>query len=425
MQKSQKKTVMNHNLAKALMEAGMEHFDVGGVVSGPGSGIGNDISGGYSQVVQGILAPTTGILNGLSGATTVQNKYEADLAPTDYANYGGAIANGQNQIMEGYQRAGQDRQRQQMLHDILSASANGQGPSPAAAEYAKNTGDNIAAQTALMAGTRGGGANVGLLAKQAGQAGGQIQQQAASDAAILKANEQIAARQQLQQQQALMGGQNIAEQGVGLNLLNTGANAQSNQNKANIENYGMAQGINAKTSQNNADAVNSRQGGLLKALPMIGGLFSKGGEVPDHIHQMAKLVHPQHFDSGGFVQEYRNSGPKQEEKSNSMGDIMEILGPMLMAAGGMKNGGKVPGKASVKGDSVKNDTVPILVSPQEVVLPRSVTQAKDAPSKAAEFMRHLQDKKEKKDYGRVAQSKKSLKERVAMLESYCMGGKVK
>lgn len=49
-------------------------------------------------------------------------------------------------------------------------------------------------------------------------------------------------------------------------------------------------------------------------------------------------------------------------------------------------GGPIPGVAAVKGDSPKNDTVRARLSPGEIVLPRSVTMAKNAPVAAAEFV---------------------------------------
>lgn len=52
----------------------------------------------------------------------------------------------------------------------------------------------------------------------------------------------------------------------------------------------------------------------------------------------------------------------------------------------MKAGGEVPGEAQVEGDSSENDTVPATLSPGEVVIPRSVATAPDAPQKAAQFM---------------------------------------
>lgn len=53
-----------------------------------------------------------------------------------------------------------------------------------------------------------------------------------------------------------------------------------------------------------------------------------------------------------------------------------VGGAMLGAvAGGMYEGGKVPGQAQVPGDHPANDTVPAMLSPGEVVIPRSVVQA--------------------------------------------------
>jgi hypothetical protein len=51
-----------------------------------------------------------------------------------------------------------------------------------------------------------------------------------------------------------------------------------------------------------------------------------------------------------------------------------------------KAGGPVDGKAKVKGDSPKNDTVKAMLSPGEIVLPRSVAQDPNAPDKAREFV---------------------------------------
>lgn len=52
----------------------------------------------------------------------------------------------------------------------------------------------------------------------------------------------------------------------------------------------------------------------------------------------------------------------------------------------LKAGEKIKGKARVKGDSYENDTVSKQLESGGIVLPRSVTTAKDAPQKAAEFV---------------------------------------
>lgn len=51
-----------------------------------------------------------------------------------------------------------------------------------------------------------------------------------------------------------------------------------------------------------------------------------------------------------------------------------------------KQGGTVPGKAPVKGDSIQNDKVPTMLSPGEIVIPRSITQSDDAGAKAKAFV---------------------------------------
>lgn len=59
-------------------------------------------------------------------------------------------------------------------------------------------------------------------------------------------------------------------------------------------------------------------------------------------------------------------------------------------------GGTVPGDAKVSGDSLKNDKVPAMLSPKEIVLPRSVTMHPDAPRKAAEFVAAVKARSKKK-----------------------------
>lgn len=78
----------------------------------------------------------------------------------------------------------------------------------------------------------------------------------------------------------------------------------------------------------------------------------------------------QTFDHGGMVEQcYANGGTAT---------------PMIAAL--MNNGGHVPGQAEVPGDSLKNDKIRALLSPGEIVLPRSITMHPDAPSLAKEFV---------------------------------------
>jgi len=63
----------------------------------------------------------------------------------------------------------------------------------------------------------------------------------------------------------------------------------------------------------------------------------------------------------------------------------------MMANGGsiFTADGGVPGEASVKGDSKKNDKVPAMLSPGEIVIPRSIAQSPDAAKKSHDFVQHL------------------------------------
>lgn len=68
------------------------------------------------------------------------------------------------------------------------------------------------------------------------------------------------------------------------------------------------------------------------------------------------------------------------------GGLMKMLPMLAMAA---NKGAMVPGKASVSGDSLKNDTVDAKLSPGEIVIPRSVVNSKNAPERAAAFVRDV------------------------------------
>lgn len=82
-----------------------------------------------------------------------------------------------------------------------------------------------------------------------------------------------------------------------------------------------------------------------------------------------------------------------EEGGGGMQDMMKMLPMLAMAAnkGGKvpakySPGGKVRGKAAVKGDSLKNDTVKAMLSPGEIVIPRTVVNSKDPAKAAARFV---------------------------------------
>lgn len=281
--------------------------------------------------------------------------------------------------------------QQQGLANQLQAESMGQGPNPAQQALANATGQNVANQASLMAGQRGTGANAGLLARQAAQQGAGIQQQAVGQGALMQLQQQLAAQQQLQQQQQAMAGlagtqvgqqlgtqQNLAGNTLAEQQAQLGAFGQQNQQA--IQNAQQANQANAQIQAGNQQAqlgllsgvggaavsqASPSMGSGLMAAFSDGGMagYSSGGEMNEKLHPRAK---------------YAEGGPVSK-----LGKHMK----------NMKSGGHVDGQAQVKGDSPKNDTVPAMLSPGEVVIPRSVMQGKNPAQDSAKFVQAVLAKK--------------------------------
>ena len=313
----------------------------------------------------------------------------------------GQALNGQSQFANSLAPGGaQGLAAQSQLLAQLQQQAQGGGPNVALDQLNQTTSQNIEQQAAQMAGQRGAGANPALIAEQAARQGAAIQQNAAGQAATLQAQQQLAAQSAL----ANLAGQQVGQANTGLNqytnaaqanqnaLLNAGQaqnqNALSNQANVNNANAGLA-GVNANNSAkfisgaingiSGISALNSGGGG--GAAAMAAGAAT-GGEivakenpklaqvpanqrfslkVPPHVKAMAEIYHPHMLSDGGKVK--YDQGAKV-----------------------------VTGKAQVKGDSPKNDKVPAVLSPGEVVLPRSVMNAEDPAKAAADFVRAIKNK---------------------------------
>lgn len=190
-----------------------------------------------------------------------------------------------------------------------------------------------------------------------------------------------------------------------------------------------------------------------KILPMLLGGMAEGGTVPEE-EKRKPLI-----DLGGMLrsgvqslfggaapaapaapgltsQDYANmyGAPSATEKSNVMTggpmtsyDHATMMGAPGGAGGGLpavplKGGGKVPGRAKVQGDSEENDKVLALLSPGEVVIPRS---AAGDPKMEKEFLAQLHKSREKKGkggYSKVIQAQQQLNDRLMNLEKMAYGG---
>jgi len=90
--------------------------------------------------------------------------------------------------------------------------------------------------------------------------------------------------------------------------------------------------------------------------------YAEGGEVKDPDDKMIE------FSKEDMIDEHERLIPQLEgkEKKEQTDELDEIRD--------MTDGGKVPGKAKLLGDSEQNDTVPAMLSPGEIVVPRSAAQ---------------------------------------------------
>lgn len=359
--------------------------------------------------IKDIFNPSQGA--GFTGSNTrIEQPFNAQEARENYANTQYDQQQQQQflnalQGQNGIQNQSSVFQQQQGLANQLGLQAAGQGPNPALSQLHQTTAQNIANQGAMMAGQRGASSNAGLMARQAAQQGGALQQQAVGQAATMGAQQQLAAQQALMQQQAMMGqtaGQQVGQQGqatMGLNQI--GLQGQQNL-------YGMLQGQNAanvqmQSNMNNANAGIAQgnqkfQHGILGSVGNLLGMahggqigYDEGGMATSPLSTMSMTpANPngpmssfgKHLDDD---EDSKSSEDPQVQAGKDTGaGIMGGIGKLFGSTGG-----KVGGQAMAKGDSSKNDNVPAMLSPGEIVIPRSVLQSEDPVGGSAKFVQAI------------------------------------
>jgi len=240
--------------------------------------------------------------------------------------YGGMNAYQQSLTNAGglakQQVAGQGLQdvygRQAATADTLGNISKGIGPNPAMAALNQRTGENVANQAALMAGQRGAGANVGLMARQAAQQGGNLQQQAVGQGATMQAQQSLNALGQMGTQQSQMAATQSALGNLGTTQVGAGQTAlgaqaaQANTQAANqigannqavqgnIQNVGQQLGaannaINAGVAaQGSVNAANSALAvqGLKNKGDLAGGAMNGAGAGIATLAKAAPAVAP-------------------------------------------------------------------------------------------------------------------------------------
>ena len=406
----------------------------GTTLTGPSAG------GAIGNAVNPANLGPTGAINGALGTN---NTFQAAAAPlqagttagqlnTAYGGVQGALGN--QAAVEGALTPGATAaaQEQAGLAGAYENLANGKGPNPALAQLGQTTSQNIANTTAEMAGQRGASSNPGLIAREAAQQGAATQQEAAQGAATLEAEQQIAGLQGL----GTVAGQQAGEATAATTAGTQGQvgeqsvlqQANTNLNTANVAQQGNINDVNAGVAAGNqaqnASLLGSLETAGSAALPYVGAAASSifgpgesgygsdsftdqygnpaatsganfsGPPVPENglpqakggLITPAKISHAQHFHN------YFKGGMAKKVPAMVSADEVYLspdkVQKVLAGADPMKIGQKFGGKAKVKGDSRKNDTIRATLEEGGVVIPRHITTHKMSSEKAAAFVRH-------------------------------------
>lgn len=252
--------------------------------------------------------------------------------------------------------SGQVGQEQARLAEALRAQAEGRTPSLAGMQYARALEQSQAAAASQLASSRGLSPAQAQQLLMTRQAA--AQQQAAGQSAMMRLQEQQAA-------QAALG--NLLGQRRQQELL-------GGQLAAGL--YGTAGGLGMEQARMQQQAALALQ-------------------------QQANL--------------------EAQRNAQLTGAIVGGLSSLGVAKLGKARGGamEVPGNAKFKGDTRSNDTVPALLSPGEIVLPRSVAQDENAPEKAKKFVEAIKTKKKPspRDYAQAMARLKELEARMDAMET--------
>lgn len=156
----------------------------------------------------------------------------------------------------------------------------------------------------------------------------------------------------------LMGGANKAVRGA---LAPQSPMGAANQFAQNVQGQSQLMGANPVPGAN------------------LGVNTSLGAQIPQAPMPMQYNLGAPQFAQGGKVDAMVSPGevylPPNKAKEVAKGK-----------ADPMKAGKKIPGKAKVKGDSYDNDTVPTQLEEGGIVIPRSISEGKDAAKNAAAFV---------------------------------------
>jgi hypothetical protein len=276
---------------------------------------------------------------------------------------------------------------QAALAEALRAQAEGRGPSLAQMQYERALQGAQAAAQSQLASARGlspAQAQRLMLTRQAG-----AQAAAASQSAQLRLQEQQAAQAALgnllgqRRQQELLGGQLAA--GLYGQAGSLGMQRALEQARLDQMATAGAMGLEQYEQQRATQAAGAATGAIGAGM---GALTAGRGGGGTNI-----TINP-----GGSAS-VQGAGQATASQMSASGAGLGSGGASIasqlkgVARGGDIKSREIPGKAKYKGDTRSNDTVPALLSPGEIVLPRTVAQSEDAPDKAKKFVQAIKKQK--------------------------------
>lgn len=316
---------------------------------------------------------------------------------------------------DSFQNTEQAFARQNELANQLQAQAAGSGPSAAQALY-KQAAQNQAAQASALAASQQGNVNAGLATRGAQQAAAQANQQAAGNAAVMRNQEQLQAQGMLGQLSGQQIGQKLGQQQLNANIEMQNTDAANKMLTMGLG--GAMKGLSSAAGLvglANGGQIKMAEGGEAKQEPSLAGKvasnflegisssfegrdpkFAFVAQGPGLIAQGVQAAKDYFNPPQAPVQQ----APTQQTPVQQAPIVVPAPGKSIasqelhkMAQGGLttkqivaKHGAMVPGKAKVQGDNEKNDTVKALLSPGEIVIPKSIVEGQDAPARAAEFV---------------------------------------
>jgi hypothetical protein len=262
-------------------------------------------------------------------------------------------------------QSNQARGYQDWLAGQYQQMAQGNGPSLAQGQLQQATDANIRQAMALGQAQQGQGLGYASALRSIADQGAAARQQMAGQSALLRNYEQMQAMQGLGGISSQMRGQDLG-----------GADLTQRGNIANAELL-MREAV-ANQQQGALPALLNSAGQVAMRLAGLGGFGGDGGGGGSWPAGTGYMPGGAPLLDGGFRSGFFKG-------SSGIGDFnAPVPGAPMYSA----HGGEVPGYArgGMPMDSERNDTVPAMLSPGEIVIPRSVTLAPDAPERAAAFV---------------------------------------